>query len=487
MKNNLKFTELYLNREFFIIPKNSFLCTFNNTFLNRQNNIITTTVTSFTSNNIFTPFSSFEHISNFYPHKLIIFMISPGSNAFSEDLPTKFHRSGYDYVIKYTNIKDLVNYYTLDSVNNNILYIFTGFSNWNSIIQQMFLYHNIIISGVDSSKRHYLSKLQVILLNHLLFLTNKNLLELEEVGIKYNLPKKLIQPNLDINKFSTLMKAESDKPHIEILKEFCKLHPTFMELYANFENDPSLSNYRANSTQKHINRILDENKDSSKGYFNENNTFTSTRNLNKTGLKTQTKFYSSFTNNKINVRRLHTKISNIQNRFNVYDDIRQYLMNNPLNNETQIQIEKHLLNHGMSHIDLNKPISGIPLSLYTQKTTDFILPYKDILLTKINRFMKNRNHYSLDNNSTIPSYYLAQIIDIVLPIYVVRIILGRFLKILAYNQLNLHGNKNSANIIMSDLGSDLLREYFYNLYLKENKKLLKDKKISQESDFTYSD
>lgn len=158
-------------------------------------------------------------------------------------------------MIKFTNIKYLGNY-EFNSIDLNAIYILYSFRNWKSIVQQIYLYHNLIISGIDSSKRHYISKLHTILINHLSFFTDKFLLDLEDACIKYNIPKDLIHSGINLKKFY-LLDSDVIKNNEDALKFFIELHSDFFRCFwgENYYNEEFFrENLELNLTETELNK-----------------------------------------------------------------------------------------------------------------------------------------------------------------------------------------------------------------------------------------
>lgn len=68
--------------------------------------------------------------------------------------------------------------------------------------------------------------------------------------------------------------------------------------------------------------------------------------------------------------------------FNIYSELKYFLHNNPINNETQIKFEKFLLKHGLEELkDQNDfKIGRLYGGLYSMKTSEFLLKFKPDLL-----------------------------------------------------------------------------------------------------------
>lgn len=82
---------------------------------------------------------------------------------------------------------------------------------------------------------------------------------------------------------------------------------------------------------------------------------------------------------------------------NIYDDLKYFSENNLMNNETQIEIERHLLNHGMDVESSNKQIRGIYNPSHGEKTQEFFNKFKPDLIKKINNFIKFKSQFSEEN------------------------------------------------------------------------------------------
>lgn len=175
-----------------------------------------------------------QRVRSYYPDgRLLIMFVLPGEEAFKSvnDSGAGAIKKGAKHNIVFTNVKDLKFFYGCE---HNIITIFVGFKNWSSVVQQIYFHHKLIISGVDSSKRHCINQLQANFFTHLTFLTGGYLLELPDKGIVYNLPKYIINPKIDLNKFNTLLDKPKHNSNIKALKRFDELYSGLISQYSNF-------------------------------------------------------------------------------------------------------------------------------------------------------------------------------------------------------------------------------------------------------------
>lgn len=193
--------------------------------------------------------------------------------------------------------------------------------------------------------------------------------------------------------------------------------------------------------------------------------------LNELGLKILSRKASFISTNRFQLnhkRRFHT--TSQRYTVNIYSEIKSFLNNNPLNHDTQLKIERFLLNHGLNIFnEKDDKIQGIYTGLYSKKTTTFLIKYKPDIIRKINNFMKFKDEYLSEKYPH--KLYLADIISNVGKSFVLTILLGRFIKILSNSKLNYTSERNLLLDIALDLSNDLLREHFklkYKSKLNEN-------------------
>lgn len=203
------------------------------------------------------------------------------------------------------------------------------------------------------------------------------------------------------------------------------------------------------------------------------------------------------TNKHFETRKFHSLSRNesTQNKskFNVYTELKYFLDNSPINNETQIKIEKFLLKNGLEELKdrSNFQIGGIyggELAPYSKKTSEFLLKFKPDLLKKINSFIKFKNNYkNEDSKKSEYKLYLVDIIENVGVTYVLTILLGRYIKILSNTKYNFSSERNLVLDIALDLSKDLIREYLYSSYKNHVEDLINKGVISNLKEYTYTD
>lgn len=153
----------------------------------------------------------------------------------------RLKRGGANHHIVFTNVKDLSVY---KGCEHNIITIFVGFNNWSSVVQQIYFYPKLIISGVDSSKRYCINQLQANPI-HSPYIFNRRLpTRIIGKGIVNNLPKEIINPKIDLNKINTLLDKPKHNSHIKALRCFDELYPGFIYQHSEFEK---LANESSNS------------------------------------------------------------------------------------------------------------------------------------------------------------------------------------------------------------------------------------------------
>lgn len=159
-----------------------------------------------------------------------------------------------------------------------------------------------------------------------------------------------------------------------------------------------------------------------------------------------------------------------QKYFNFYSELKYFIDNNPISNESQIKIENFLLDNGIQDSSKND-IGGLFNGMYSKKTSDFLLKFKPDILKKINNFMKFKSEYEA-NKSNKGNYklILVDIIETVGKSYILTALFGRFIKILSNSRSNYSYEKNLVLDTALDLGKDLIRKYLsvkYKKYLTE--------------------
>lgn len=171
----------------------------------------------------------------------------------------------------------------------------------------------------------------------------------------------------------------------------------------------------------------------------------------------------------------------------VYSELKYFLENNPINEETQIKIEKFLLDNAVVESELDaRDVGGLFKGAYSKKTTEFLLKFKPELVNKINNFMKFKEQYNDD--STLKSrskQYLVDIIETVKKPFILTILLGRFIKILSNSRYDYSCDKNLVLDIALDLSKDLIRKYLSIKYQNDLKQKIEKELFTE--DYTFSD
>jgi hypothetical protein len=201
---------------------------------------------------------------------------------------------------------------------------------------------------------------------------------------------------------------------------------------------------------KKINTI---NKSNCCGLIEEKSTY-----ISKLSINVNKRFYSSL---------------NKANNYVLFKEVKDILSNNPLNHDTQIEIEKLLINNNMSKWSnnnlkiydvigrLNKDLKE-QLMLSDKQLNSLIKNYKD-------RKLLDKYKGKKLTKKEIPFFYLSTILDVVSIDYVVSILIGKFLMIMN----NSTQDDNYTTKVFIDLGDYLINHYFYVLYTQEKKRRIK--------------
>ncbi len=80
---------------------------------------------------------------------------------------------------------------------------------------------------------------------------------------------------------------------------------------------------------------------------------------------------------------------------NLYSNIKNFIQNNPHNKESQLKLEKYLVDFSYTHYE-DTNILGIDISLFNKKIFNFLLP---LLLNKIQKFRRShkKDFYEKDS------------------------------------------------------------------------------------------
>lgn len=165
-------------------------------------------------------------------------------------------------------------------------------------------------------------------------------------------------------------------------------------------------------------------------------------------------------------KRFYSRSNNEKfSNYGLYSQVKEILVNNSLNSETQMKIEKLLIENNVSRKSLKDTDSIYNvISMLNKDLKEELIKSCDDLERIIINFKNRRLHESKGeklNRKLVNYYYLSEILDVVSVEYVKAILIGKTLLIL--NRSN-QDEINSTKIFM-DLGRDLVNEYFRNLYL----------------------
>ena len=292
-----------------VVPKNSFIACFDVPFLNRHGNRTSYAMVGYNKVNLFKRYWVAEDliestVRNYYNNNILhIFFVVPGKQLFNSDDPNNMtiqSRSG-NYFIKFINTKNL---HYFNGKDQNQIFIFIGFDSWSSVVKQIYFYHNLIITGIDSSKRHYLHKIQAKLLKHLMFLTEVDIDDLENAGIVYNLPKKLINIGIDFNMINTLNEKELHYSHTKAYHIIKESYPDLIRQFVSFIDSDEKVQERSNSN---LNLSLVEWSDKQTRYVDK----TQLKNKKKAFNFTDKKHYSTLKPYQYNPRKDITKFNSL--------------------------------------------------------------------------------------------------------------------------------------------------------------------------------
>lgn len=186
---------------------------------------------------------------------------------------------------------------------------------------------------------------------------------------------------------------------------------------------------------------------------------------------TTTKFYTS----KVNTMNKTFKYDSP-----IYKNLNILIKDNPINTETQINIEKFLFDYSYISLDnefLNKPFSGIDYTIINPKLSKLLVESKEPLIKLIINFKQE-----FESSKSIKCYQidlahieLAKILVQIKDTDIVNIIYGRLLKIISTYQRS-EDSLNSIVDVGYTLGKDILNSYYYNEYLKSKSNRFGDKK-----------
>lgn len=520
------------------IPSLSFITVFSSPFFNREKHLSYVANTGLFRKELtidIQQLSTFTYTihSNTKPKNLLIWFIANTDESWTNlngDIPMNFVLHNIEFVfITYEEFGIRMNRNSFPREKDSI-FIFLGLNSWHTLTKNIFLTGlqmnegvncGVVISGGDSSKRHLVSPLSIKLHSFLLRLTGFNTDWLVN-NVLYNIDKKFLVPQFNLQELDhpyiggmktsklTEKKKKNLDLHTDLSIETDSIKNVDNSVTEQSNEDISLSSLKAKiddsilyipSTQKESlphnqkERFSSVNEKINNSSFDPNqkrNYHISSRYIPKRRLV----FGNDFTTNKhfdlnyrSKARKFHSSSRN-ESKFNVYTELKYFLDNSPINNETQIKIEQFLLNNGLEVLK-NKSdikIGGLYGGLYSKKTSEFLQNLKPELLKKISSFIKfKKNYQNEDSKKSVYKLYLVEIIEIVGIPYILTILLGRYIKILSNTKYNFSTERNLVLEIALDLSKDLIREYLYLSYKTHTEDLIKKGVISNLTEYTYSD
>lgn len=531
------------------IPCFSFVTLFSSPFMNRQKQIAYVANTALFNKSFQVDLEKFSrmltNLSIMGNSRLQFCFIAPDNTDWSKyigELPLEFRVHNIDFVFTDTS---MFTEYLMNGNGklSNKLCIFCGFGNWHSItksINDVSLLINsqkgVVISGGDPTKRHLVSPISMKLHTFLLLLAHFDLSFLVN-NILFNIDKKFLIPQFNfqdiahptgINSLNYKASVEKNKRN----KNNRNLHTDFFVDEVNVYNEidqsaPFVKESSSDEKKREEESIANStilpipsthNKESLTPTIHEGGSLSSglatsvTEKLNNSSFDPNQKrnyhissryipkrrlvFGNDFTTNKhfdlnyrSKTRKFHSSSRN-ESKFNVYTELKYFLDNSPINNETQIKIEQFLLKNGLEVLKDKSDIkiAGLYGGLYSKKTSEFLQNLKPELLKKISSFIKfKKNYQNEDSKKSVYKLYLVEIIEIVGIPYILTILLGRYIKILSNTKYNFSTERNLVLEIALDLSKDLIREYLYLSYKTHTEDLIKKGVISNLTEYTYSD
>lgn len=186
------------------------------------------------------------------------------------------------------------------------------------------------------------------------------------------------------------------------------------------------------------------------------------------------KFYSTSGKKYSNNKRLDSNYVEADN-YILYKEVKNILMNNPLNNETQRKIEEFLLSNKLSKSSTDSFELHIIIGRLNKELKEELLRCSDELYSLIKNF-KDRNFMDIYKSKKkkltkkeMPRYYLSLILKEVSIDFIVSLLLGKSLRIMNSTTQD----EVITSKIFIELGEHLLSQYYYVLYSKEKEDKIK--------------
>lgn len=339
--------DIFKNDEFLPIPRCSFICKFSEPYINQQNKRIIHVQAVTFNKNIFCPYKNFDQVIASFKdrvQKLNIIFVYPGEYFNEGKFVLKY---GSHHTVCMMSVKALGTH-NIHLYKPENLFVFVEFISWQNLTIQMLHYHNLLLSGCDSSRRHLVPDLTINLLDDICILTNRHLHQLKGLGLRYNIPKKLVNPSSDL---ANLKKVYIDPykdctPPAEILQEITKTSSILSKMldvsnvlsheYKNRNNSKLDWTNLENSKEVKMDNITL--KKEGKSNFNKKlTTFNSTqkRSYHTEDLThTSSSFYSPYTSF-INFNMYkHITYTKPRNKSNFPNSTRLFIHNNGFNNNS---------------------------------------------------------------------------------------------------------------------------------------------------------
>jgi hypothetical protein len=186
------------------------------------------------------------------------------------------------------------------------------------------------------------------------------------------------------------------------------------------------------------------------------------------------------------ISRSFNTLNNIDTSY-IFTNIEKILDSCPINEKTQIEIEKFLYNQGI-HILQDTDVLGVKINYLNNNIKTYCFEKTEILnlyITKFRKILNNKDVESYLNSKSMTKkyhYYTFQIINTVNKNDIINIMLYGFLKIVTYYNINsddeLYNGSTSNNILLGKLltnkyinvikGKDISYSKYKNQILAEN-------------------
>lgn len=164
----------------------------------------------------------------------------------------------------------------------------------------------------------------------------------------------------------------------------------------------------------------------------------------------------------------------------IFDRLYNWLGNSPINDETQEEMERFLLDYtyiGISDAKNSKAL--VDYSLFNNNLAKLLLNKKEDLIRILSNFRATSHNIKEGkkrvNQKEISRYYLSLLLSKVKNQDIIAIIYGRLMRIITYH--NKFYSNEMALDIFQDICNNLIKDYFFILYNEEIDKLCLEKNI----------